>query len=125
MAHFAKLENSIVTQVIVIADKYEQTGEDFINNKLSLDGTWLQTSYNTYAGQHANGGMPLRKNFAGVGYSYDEKLDAFIPPKPFESWILDAETCVWQAPIEYPNDDENYSWNEQTQNWQLIEIEEN
>jgi hypothetical protein len=110
MSHFAKIENKIVTQVIV-AD------EDFIS---SCDGEWIQTSYNTYGGKHKLGGTPLRKNYAGIGYSYSPELDAFIPPKPYESWTLNNDTCLWSAPTPMPTDGKLYKWNEPTLSW--IEI---
>jgi len=116
MAHFAKVEDGLVTQVIVIDDSVEETGQDFINNELKLEGTWIQTSYNTRAGQHANGGTPLRKNYAGIGYSYDAELDAFLPPKPYESWILDEEKCIWNPPVPFPGDD-SYRWDEESVSW--------
>src|SRR6056297_1208409 len=113
MAHFAKVVEGTVTQVIVIDDSVEDRGQDFINNELKLEGTWIQTSYNTRANQHATGGTPLRKNYAGIGYSYDAELDAFIPPKPFESWVLDEETGTWDAPIPMTEDDKTYRWDEE------------
>jgi len=122
MAHFAKVVEGTVTQVIVIDDLVEDRGQDFINNELKLEGTWIQTSYNTKGGQHLNGGTPLRKNYAGIGYSYDAELDAFIPPKPFESWLLNEETGTWDAPIPMPEDDKIYRWDEEAGNW--VEITE-
>jgi len=107
MAHYAKIENNIVTQVIV-AEK------EFIG---SLDGKWVQTSYNTTGGVHVLGGIPLRKNYAGIGYTYDDERDAFIPPKPFDSWILNELTCQWESPIPYPDDENNYVWNEEQKDW--------
>jgi hypothetical protein len=108
MSHFAKVENSIVTQVIVAE-------QDVIDSGLFGTG-WVQTSYNTIGGQHPEG-RPLRKNYAGVGYTYDEQRDAFISPKPFQSWVLDEDTCFWKAPIESPNDGKRYTWNEDQQQW--------
>jgi hypothetical protein len=117
MAHFAKLENNIVMQVIVVSNQdiidengqeSEQKGIDFCSNLLG--GTWLQTSYNGR----------IRKNYAGIGYTYDEILDAFIPAKPFNSWLLDEAICQWKAPVNYPNDESRYSWNEETKSWDLI-----
>ena len=106
MAHFAKLdENNIVTQVIVVSNDIatsESAGVTFINNLYGTSDTWKQTSYNTYGGTHKLGGTPFRKNFAGVGFTYDYKRDAFIPPQPFESWTLDETTCQWFPPISYP-----------------------
>ena len=108
MSHFAKLDNNnIVTQVIVAE-------QDFINSGHVGDSfRWVQTSYNDN----------FRKNYAGVGYIYDRVRDAFIPPKPFESWILNDDTCRWDAPVPYPDDDNKYTWNEETTNWDLIEVE--
>jgi len=115
MAHFAKVKDGKVIKVIV-AEK------EFIDNLVELEaGTWIQTSYNTRGGEHLLGGTPLRKNFAGLDYTYDPKKDAFIPPKKFESWILDENTCLWKAPIPYPNDGKNYNWNEETKSWDEIE----
>jgi hypothetical protein len=106
MAHYAKIENDVVKQVIV-AD------ENFIRN---LDGEWIQTSYNTHAGVHPEN-RPLRKNFAGIGYNYDRQRDAFIAPKPFESWVLVEQTCIWDSPVPYPNDSKDYYWDELTLSW--------
>jgi len=109
MSHFAKVENGIVTQVIVVE-------QDVIDSGLFGDG-WVQTSYNTHGGQHLNGGTPLRKNYAGIGYTYDSQRDAFIPPKPFQSWLMNEETCLWSAPIPIPNDGNFYDWDENSQSW--------
>ena len=92
MAHFAKVNNGVVVQVIVAEPEFFDTFVD------SSPGEWLQTSYNTYGGVHVNGGTPLRKNYAGVGFTYDRTLDAFIPPKPYASWTLNEDTCLWDAP---------------------------
>jgi len=108
LSHFAKVENGIVTQVIVAE-------QDAIDSGLFGTG-WVQTSYNTRGGQHPEG-RPLRKNYAGIGYAYDEQRDAFIPPKPFQSWLLNEETCLWDAPISYPNDGKPYVWDETTTYW--------
>lgn len=108
MSHFAKVENGIVTQVIVAE-------QDVIDSGLFGSG-WVQTSYNTHGGQHPNG-TPLRKNYAGIGYTYDANRDAFIPPKPYESWVLNEATCLWNAPIQYPQDGKQYVWDEQTLSW--------
>lgn len=110
MSHFAKVENGIVTEVLVVE-------QDVINTGLFGDPSiWIQTSYNTIGGQHPEG-RPLRKNYAGIGYTYDEVRDAFIPPKPFDSWLLDEDTCLWEAPIPYPQDDKPYRWDEENQAW--------
>mgnify|MGYP000979002748 FL=1 len=92
MAHFAKVNSGVVVQVIVAEPEFFDTFVD------SSPGEWLQTSYNTHGGVHANGGTPLRKNYAGVGFTYDSTLDAFIPPKPYASWTLNEDTCLWDAP---------------------------
>jgi hypothetical protein len=116
MAHFARVQNGIVTQVIVIE-------QDMIDTGLwGPPSEWIQTSYNTHGGVHSQGGTPLRKNFAGVGYTYDEVLDAFIPPKVFNSWVLDETTCFWKAPIEYPQDGQSYIWDEANLQWTLSSI---
>ena len=112
MSHFAKVENGIVTQVIVAE-------QDVIDSGLFGTG-WVQTSYNTRGGQHPNG-TPLRKNYAGVGYTYDEQRDAFIPPKPFASWVLNEDTCLWDAPVAMPNDGAVYQWNEANVAWEKVE----
>jgi len=111
MAHFAKVENGIVTQVIVAE-------QGVIDSGLFGDG-WVQTSYNTYGGQHPEG-RPLRKNFAGVGYAYDAELDAFIPPHTYPSWSLNEESCLWEPPVPYPSNGQQYSWDEENKSWVLI-----
>ena len=115
MAHFAKLLDGVVQQVIVAEPEFFNTFVD------TSPGTWLQTSYNTRGGVHTLGGTPLRKNFAGIGYTYDAQRDAFIPPKPYASWILNEDTCNWDAPVARPNDDKIYRWNESTTSW--VEVE--
>lgn len=109
MSHFAKVENGIVSQVIVAE-------QDVIDSGLFGTG-WVQTSYNTYGGIHINGGIPLRKNYAGIGFTYDTDRDAFIPPKPYQSWTLNEDTCLWDAPVSYPNDGKLYVWDEAQQQW--------
>ena len=111
MAHYAKVENSLVTQVIVAEPEFFDTFVD------SSPGEWIQTSYNTLAGVHLAGGTPLRKNYAGIGFTYDATRDAFIPPKPYPSWILIEDTCQWEAPTAYPDDGLIYNWNEETTTW--------
>lgn len=111
MAHFAKVKDGIVEQVIVAESEFFDTFVD------SSPGEWIQTSYNTHGGVHSNGGTPLRKNYAGVGYTYDSARDAFIPPKPFPSWVLNEETCLWDAPTPRPEGETPYVWNEATQSW--------
>jgi hypothetical protein len=119
MAHFCKLENNIVTQVIVVANQEildengqesEQKGINFCSNLLG--GTWKQTSYNA----------KIRKNYAGIGYTYDKYRDAFIPPKEFNSWVLDEFSCTWKAPVPYPNDGKEYKWNESITNWEEVTL---
>ena len=121
MAHFAKLdENNLVLEVIVVADSDASTeadGQTFLQNLYKNTSTYKQTSYNTIAGEHKLGGTPFRKNYAGVGYTYDASKDAFIPPKPYNSWTLNEDTCQWDAPVAYPDDGEGYVWKEDTQTW--------
>lgn len=109
MAHFAKIEDNIVTQVIV-ADTQEWC-------ESNLGGEWIQTSYNTHGGVHKLGGEPLRMNYAGIGYTYDRIRDAFIPQQIFPSWKLNVETCLWEAPIPYPEDGGRYLWDEEKVAW--------
>ncbi len=120
MAHFAKVNNGIVEQVIVAEPEFFDTFVD------SSPGQWIQTSYNTKGGIHYNPdtGEPsadqtkaLRKNYAGIGFSYDTTRDAFIPPKPYTSWVLNEETCLYEAPVPYPNNDKIYRWDEATTDW--------
>lgn len=120
MAHFAKInENNIVTEVLVVSNSEEHRGQEFLANDLGLGGTWIKASYNTVAGVHSLGGTPLRKNFPGPGYLYDPIRDAFIPPKPFDSWILDEQSCQWVAPTSKPQDEKFYNWDEATLSWVL------
>jgi hypothetical protein len=126
MAHFAKLGvGNIVEQVIVVSNDIattEQAGSDFINKLYNTRDVWKKTSYNTHGGVHNNNGTPLRKNYAGIGYQYDQQRDAFIPPKPFNSWLLNEDTCLWNAPVAYPQDDNRYTWNESTLTWDIVEV---
>lgn len=110
MAHFAKVVNGIVTQVIVAEQEFFNTFVD------TSPGEWIQTSYNTRGGQHPEG-RPLRKNYAGIGYTYDRERDAFIPPQPYASWLLDEETCLWNPPTPMPTDGKLYVWDEPTLAW--------
>jgi len=114
MAHFAKLGvGNIVETVEVVSNDIatdEQTGVDFLNNLYGTRDTWKQTSYNNN----------IRKNYAGIGYTYDQTRDAFIPPKPFNSWILDEDTCLWEAPVAYPSDGKDYEWDESSTSWKEI-----
>lgn len=120
MAHFAEInENNIVTQVIVGVDE-PLDGEAIYHE---LTGTnWKKTSYNTFAGGHKLGGVPFRKNYAGIGYVYDLTRDAFIPPQPFTSWTLDEQTCQWNSPIPYPTDGKQYFWDEELKEWKILDI---
>ena len=117
MAHFAKVENGIVTQVIVAEQEFINSGA------VGNPENWIQTSYNTYGGVHLLGGTPLRKNYAGIGFSYNAEIDAFIPPKPleYESWVLNEEKCIWEPPVERPDDGNLYYWNEELLEWALLD----
>ena len=126
MAHFAKVLDSKVTQVIVAE-------QEFIDNLVEVEaGRWIQTSYNTLGGIHYEPNSnyetssedqtkALRKNYAGIGYTYDEDKDAFYAPQPYPSWILNETTCIWKAPVAYPTDGQKYTWNEETTSWDLFE----
>jgi hypothetical protein len=119
MSYFAKVVDGIVVNVI-------RADQDFIDNYIDTSpGAWIQTSYNTVGGVHIDPdtrqpdeGTPLRYNFAGIGFTYDWEKDAFIPPQPFPSWVLNQDTCLWYAPVEYPDDGEYYTWNEETTSWE-------
>jgi hypothetical protein len=111
MAHFAHIKDGIVDQVIVIEADVLATGN------WGDPSEWVQTSYNTQGGKHLLGGTPLRKNFAGIGYTYDAQRDAFIPPKPFNSWVLDEDTCLWNAPVAMPTEGGPFVWDEATTSW--------
>jgi hypothetical protein len=116
MSHFAQIDsNNIVTQVLVIEQDVVDTG------LFGEPSSFVQTSYNTHGGVHALGGTPLRKNYAGIGYTYDIVRNAFIPPKPFSSWILNEDTCQWEAPVVYPTDGNIYNWSEETLSWIIPE----
>ena len=119
MSHFAQIDNTNTVIQVIVAE------QDFIDSGAVGDPTkWIQTSYNTQGGIHTQGGTPLRKNYAGVGYTYDLSRDAFIPPKPFTSWLLDEESCLWEAPVAYPGDEGIYRWDEDTLSWVLAENQE-
>ena len=124
MAHFAKLgTGNIVERVEVVSNDIatdEQTGVDFLNNLYGTRDTWKQTSYNTKGGVHLLGGTPFRKNYGGIGCTYDQTKDAFIPPKPFDSWTLNETTCIWEAPVAYPSDGKDYEWDESSTSWKEI-----
>jgi hypothetical protein len=114
MAHFAKVVDDIVTQVIVAEPEFFDTFVD------ETPGEWIQTSYNTIGGQHVKGGTPLRKNYASIGGTYDSTRDAFISPKPYPSWVLNEDSCLWESPVAYPDNGERYEWNEENQTWDEI-----
>ena len=127
MAHFAKVNNGIVEQVIVAEPEFFDTFVD------TSPGQWIQTSYNTRGGVHynpetnqpsADQTKALRKNYAGIGYTYDAQRDAFIPPKPYPSWVLNETSCLWESPVPYPTDGGRYTWNEQTQSWDAVPEQE-
>jgi hypothetical protein len=130
MASFAKIGlnnkvievQSVVNEVLHDSNGVEQevNGIDFLT-KLTGWSIWVQTSYNTHGGVHNNNGTPLRKNHAGIGYTYDEDRDAFIPKKPYNSWILNETTCQWEAPVALPDTENRYNWNEETTTWDLNE----
>ena len=131
MASFAKIGlngkvievQSLVNEVLHDANGVEQEsiGIDFLT-KLTGWAIWKQTSYNTHGGVHSLDGTPLRKNHAGIGFIYDEDRDAFIPPKPFNSWLLNEDTCLWEAPVAMPINDNKYTWNESTLTWDILEV---
>ena len=114
MGHFAKVVDSKVVSVIVAEPEFFNTFVD------SSPGQWLQTSYNTHGGVHKNGGTPLRKNYAGIGYTYDAVRDAFYAPQPFASWLLNDDTCLWEAPVAMPADGKAYEWEEATTSWKEL-----
>ena len=112
MSHFAEIDDDGIVLRVIVAE------QDFIDSGLVGDSSnWIQTSYNTRGGVHILGGTPLRKNFAGRGYTYDEERDAFIPPQPYPSWVFGAGTCTWKSPVPYPSDGKTYVWDESAINW--------
>ena len=111
MAHFAEIDsNGVVLRVLVVPDEQEHRGQEFLADDLTLGGTWVQTSYNAR----------IRKNYAGIGYTYDNTRDAFIAPQPYASWVLNDDSCQWEAPIAYPTDGLMYEWDETTTDWKAI-----
>ena len=109
MAHFAQInENNIVQRVLVVPNEQEHRGQEFLADGLNLGGTWIQTSYNGN----------ICKNFAGIGFTYDPERDAFIAPKPVSKWVLNENTCCWEAPIPYPTDNKFYVWNDNRTEWE-------
>ena len=134
MAHFAKINSdNKVVHVSVVSNKHlddngtesEAKGIAHLERHGVENGFyWKQTSYNTKSNEHSLGGTPFRKNYAGRNYTFDEARDAFIPPKPYPSWTLNETTCLWEAPVAYPDDDKSYTWNEETTSWDEIELSE-
>jgi hypothetical protein len=125
MAHYAFLDNSnIVTEVITGKDEGEENTDWEVHYGNFRGQVCKRTSYNTSGGTHSFGGTPFRKNYAGIGYIYDKDRDAFIPPSPFPSFLLNEETCLWEAPVPYPTDGERYTWNEEEGEWTLVITEE-
>ena len=139
MASFAKLDNNnIVIQLVAVVNEVikdsnnieqEQLGIDFLNQLYNTNDNWKQSSYNTNAGIHSLGGTPFRKNHAAIGYQYDSQRDAFIPQKPYNSWLLNESTCRWESPVTRPestkeqkDNNQYYTWNEETQSWTLQNI---
>jgi len=115
MAHYAKVNNGLVEQVIVAEADFFDTFVD------SSPGQWIQTSYNTRGGVHSGGGTPLRKNYAGIGMTYDATRDAFYAPQPYPSWVLDGDSCLWEAPTAMPDDGQSYTWDEAATSWVVVE----
>jgi len=121
MAHYAFLNmQNIVTEVIVGKDETDGPTNWEIHYGNFREQVCKRTSYNTRGGVHVNSGTPFRKNYAGIGYTYDETRDAFIPPKPYDSWTLNETSCLWEAPTAYPDDDQMYTWNEETTSWDIV-----
>jgi hypothetical protein len=130
MAHFAKLgTENIILQIVALSNnaildkdgkEREQIGMDFLNNLYKTNDVWKQTSYSTQEGVHKLDETPLRKNYAAIGHKYDEDRDAFIAPKPYSSWTLNEDTCIWEAPSAKPDDGKIYKWNEETTSWDEV-----
>ena len=130
MAHFAKLgTENIILQIVALSNnaildkdgkEREQIGMDFLNNLYKTNDVWKQTSYSTQEGVHKLDETPLRKNYAAIGHKYDEDRDAFIAPKPYSSWTLNEDTCIWEAPSAKPDDGKRYDWNEETTSWEEV-----
>lgn len=112
MAHFAKVENGIVTNVLVVDNEHEHNGEEYLNS-IGLDGRWIQTSYNGN----------IRRVYAGIGYEYLEDVDAFRSPAPYQSWVFDFDAWTWQSPIPYPTDGKDYQWNEDAGDWVEVDVD--
>ena len=125
MAHFAKLGvGNKVEKVVVVNNDVattEQAGVDFLNDLYGTNDVWKQTSYNTKGGVHLLDGTPFRKNYGAIGFKYNETLDGFIPPQRFKSWVLNETTCLWESPVAYPEDGQDYDWNETNKTWELLQ----
>jgi len=119
MAHWAEIDTNNKVINVVVTDNNDPNGDEgyqwLIDN---LGGRWVKTSFNTFEGKHLLGGIPLRKNYAAIGFTYDEERDAFIAPSPYPSWLLNEETCAWYPPVPLPIDEYYYDWNEETKSWQ-------
>ena len=125
MAHYAFLDtNNIVTEVIVGKNEGEDNTDWEVHYGNFRGQVCKRTSYNTSGGIHSSGGIPYRKNYAGIGYTYDEQRDAFIPQKPYASFILNEDTCLWEPPVPYPTDGERYTWNEEELEWVLQTLDD-
>tara|TARA_R110002167_G_scaffold175341_1_gene374599 strand:- start:115 stop:459 length:345 start_codon:yes stop_codon:yes gene_type:complete len=114
MAHYAKVIDGIVYEVIVAEAEFFNSYTD------DKAGEWLKTSYNTHGGVHSEGGTPLRKNFASVGFIYNSEADAFYSPQPYPSWTLNTSSYLWEAPVSYPEDDNHYEWDEENRRWNIV-----
>jgi hypothetical protein len=131
MAHFARVDKDNIVQNVIVVDneqllneqgvEEEDVGKVYLNKIYGYGYNWIQTSYHTYANQHPQN-KPFRKNYAGIGHTYDKDRDAFIPPKPYNSWILDEDTCRWHPPQSYPDDEKSYQWNEDTTSWDEVDM---
>lgn len=119
MAHYAYVDGqNIVTQVVVGKNEDEPLPEGVASWEEYYGA--IRCSYNTHGGVHSGGGTPFRKNYPGIGYTWDPVRDAFIPPKPYDSWVLNEESCLWEVPVPYPEDEQDYFWNEDTQSWDVV-----
>ena len=120
MAHYAELNQDNI--VISVIPGWDETVKSDMEQLLLLEtgNIWKRTSYNTQGGKHLLGGVPFRKNYAGIGFTYDTTRDSFIPPQPFRSWVLNEETCQWDAPVSMPDDGQSYYWDEATTNWVVV-----
>jgi hypothetical protein len=124
MAHWANIDENNIVKTVLVLDNNDPSGDEGYQWLMdNIGGTWIKTSYNTHGGEHNLGGIPLRKNYASIGYKYDLEKDAFIPPKPLNSWILNEITCLWEEPISKPQDGKEYYWDEDSVSWVQLEEE--